>query len=101
MRKKGNFWGNERKTTSSQCSKCRMKHDGDICYRAQGLCYNYGEKGHAATQCPNPKIFSCLTYKKQGHMSRDYPQDRVKNEFGSKGNKNPSMDNFNNQHQRQ
>ncbi|XP_063946136.1 uncharacterized protein LOC135151548 [Daucus carota subsp. sativus] len=56
--KKEGFGGYDRKTTIPECKKCGLKHGGDICYRADGLCYNCGERGHIATQCPKPKVIS-------------------------------------------
>lgn len=73
IRKNESFPGNER-TTTPECKKCGLEHAGDICYRADGLCYNCGEKGHIATQCSKPKMISCYSCGKPGHLSRDCPE---------------------------
>ncbi|XP_063942652.1 uncharacterized protein LOC135150319 [Daucus carota subsp. sativus] len=85
--KKESFRGNDRKTTIPECKKCGLKHGGDICYRADGLCYNCGEKGHIATQCPKPKVISCYSCGKSGHVSRDCPQKGVKQGVETKENR--------------
>ncbi|XP_074323230.1 uncharacterized protein LOC141660168 [Apium graveolens] len=65
--KKESFRGSDKRITASECKKCGLKLGGDICYRADGLSYNYGEKGHIASQCPKPKVISCYSCGQPGH----------------------------------
>ncbi|XP_074362624.1 uncharacterized protein LOC141702944 [Apium graveolens] len=87
IRKKEMFWGSDKRIIASECKKCGLKHGGDICSRADGLCYNCGEKGHIASQCPKPKVISCYSCGQPGHLSRDCPQKGVTKEVETKGNR--------------
>ncbi|XP_074331306.1 uncharacterized protein LOC141668329 [Apium graveolens] len=86
IRKKESFRGNDKRITVSECKKCGLKHGGDICYRADGLCYNCGEKGHIASQCPKTKVISCYTCGQPGHLSRGCPQKGVRQKVETEGN---------------
>ncbi|XP_074326909.1 uncharacterized protein LOC141664853 [Apium graveolens] len=68
IRKKEIFRGSDKRIIASEYKKCGLKHGGDICYRADGLCYNCGEKGHIASQCPKPKVISCYSYGQPGQL---------------------------------
>ncbi|KAL8093964.1 hypothetical protein AgCh_035734 [Apium graveolens] len=87
IRKKKSFQGSDKKITTSECKKCGLEYGGDICYRADGLCYNCGEKGHIASQCPKPKVISCYNCGQPGHLSRECPQKGVKKKVETKGNR--------------
>ncbi|XP_074362958.1 uncharacterized protein LOC141703305 [Apium graveolens] len=87
IRNKEMFWGSDKRIIASECKKCGLKHGGDICSRADGLCYNCGEKGHIASQCPKPKVISCYSCGQPGHLSRDFPQKGVTKEVETKGNR--------------
>ncbi|XP_074361423.1 uncharacterized protein LOC141701688 [Apium graveolens] len=87
IRKKEMFQGSDKRIIASECKKCGLKYGGDICSRADGLCYNCGEKGHIASQCPKPKVISCYSCGQPGHLSRDCPQKGVTKEVETKGNR--------------
>ena len=74
----------EKRRKGELCGKCGKGHQG-VCLKGKNACYNCGQEGHIAINCPKPKKASgCFACGALDHQIRNCPR---KNALGGTGHR--------------